>query len=378
MAGIDYVADIASSVPFHFATQGVQAWNEACPLLSLADIEFEFTGSDAVSWSIGFSGTQGGFVSEGSDVNNSLELGVKDRTKAQLNRAIARTGFGLTHSEMAVVATLKSDITADFVIERLRDAWLEALSYECRLIEVQLAIGNGTAVDNSVGSGSTNGIFGVIQAILSVNSGGNYAGLTNSYGAWNPTVVDGGHGTLTQNMLDKVIAGLHSNANVFPKACMMSPNSFVQFKEQLGDSIVRLWSGTGQPADYTLGVKNMANSVMPLPVASYDGIDIFVNSAWAGTTADATQAGLDGYALFFRPEDMALNILPYMSWIDAVLNEKRQGNESYANVVKKLGLPFYTYSLFKSGATTKVAMELEFQLRLKSLNRFGLLKNFAT
>ena len=376
---IDFTSNIATSIPLQFATEGVQAWNEACPLLSLAQIEFEFTGSDAVVWSIGYSGTNGGFVSEGSDVNDTLELGVKDRTKAQLNRAIARTGFGLTHTEMATVASLKREITADFVIDRLKDAWLEALSYECRLIETQLAIGNGTATDNSVGTGSTNGIFGVVEAVMTVHNNQSYAGLTNAYGAWSPTVVSGSGGTLTANMMDKVISGLQVNANVFPRAIMMSPASFVQFKEQLGDSKVQLWS-MGVTADYKLGVKDMPNSVMPAPVASYDEIPIFLNTAWAGTVATPTQAGLDGYMMFFRPEDLAINILPYpdSGWFDAVLSEKKAGVESYANIVKKLGLPFYTYSLFKSGASSKVAMELEFQLRIKSLNRIGILYNFAT
>jgi hypothetical protein len=376
MAGIDFIGNIAASVPNQFAKEGVDAWNEAAPLMGMMDFEFEFTGSTAVFWSIGFSGVAGGFVSEGSNVDNATELGARDITKAQLNRAIARTGFGFTHTELATVRSMDASITPDVVVDRLKKAWLNSLSYECRVIEVQAAIGTGTVTDNSGTFANTQGPVGFIYAALTVANGGQYAGLTNAYGAWNPSVTNAGGAALTASDLDHMIANLQTNANIFPKAIMMSPKTFTTFKEVLGDGLVRIWS-MGTPAAYELGVRDMKNAVVGGAVASYDGIPVYVNSAWAGTVATATQAGLDGYIAAFRPEDLVCNILPYESWVDAVLSEKRNGVESYAQIVKKLGLPFYTYSLYKPGATLRMAMELEHQFRVKSLNRIGVIYNLA-
>ena len=358
---IDVVSNIGPVVPQLFATEGVRTWNQECPLLAMLAPHMEMGRTQYVSWAVSNSGATGGFIAEKDNINTSTEYGVNDRTKAQLNRAIARTGFGFSHTELATVTTLDRDVAADFVIDRLKDAWLESLSYICRKIETALAFGTGTETSIS-NSTSCNGIVGVISALLTLNAGGSYAGLTG-YAGMTP-YVHNVTSTVVQKDFDNAFAAIQNAAGgITPDFIMCSPNTASVIKNQFGDTNVRLLS-TNEAAAYKLGTQGVMTASRP--TLSYNHVPVIINSAWHA-------AGYDGYVLIGRTQDLVVNVLPYAGWGDSVLLEHKQGIGSFADVIQQLGLPFFCYAPGKLGANVTFAMECELQLKIKAGNRFSLL-----
>lgn len=360
---VDLITNIASAVPSMFLKQGQFLFNREAPLLSIARKQRGV--SNAVFWATAFSGAGGGLVGEGEDIN-STEYLVDDRTKATLSRAIYRSSFALSHTELAVVQSLAADAAADIVIERLRDAWLESLSQVCKTIEIQCAVGTGSGTSIST-SASVTDIVGWLNALKTT---GTYAGVNvGSYAGMQATVVTS-VGSLTQKVIDDAIASIMSAAgSVRPDFMMCSPKTYAAVKA-LADTNVRFWS-MDKEAQYKLGLPGVPVSNSPL--ISFDGIPILTNSQWGSAGAN-----LDGYLLIGNSQAMVVDYLPYgRGWGDSVLLEPKEGQEAFANQSSGVGLEFLSYAPAKTGASVKMAMECELALAITAPNRFAYLEGIT-
>ena len=366
---IELAANIAPSIPHMFAADGVRTWNREAPLFSM--IQKTRGVSDAVYWTASKGGAAGAnvYVGEGEAVNSATEYNVDDRTALTLSRAIVRNGFSISHRELAQVASLRSDIAADFVIQRLSQAWLDNLGAVARLMEVELLAGLGTATSNSTTT-PCQGVVG-LMAIFSavINNAGSYAGvLVSSYSGLQP-YVNSTSGALTSTMIDQMIAGIQNSAgSIKPNFLMCNPKTAVQLKK-LGDGSVRLNSSGKDPKlPWQLGLREVPT--VDEPVVYYNGIPVIQNSAWG--------SAYDGYLVTGRMEDLELNILPYQNWGDTISEEDKDSVEGFAGLLKRTGVPFFSWPVAKTASTVSYVEELEFQLKIKAPNRFGLLRGFTT
>lgn len=378
---LELVAAIAPNIPHHFRKQGVEAFNEEAPFVMGA--QKELSKSDACFWTLASTGTNPGFVQEGADVG-SRELANRGLDKAQLNRAILRFGFSFSHTDLAVVDSISPEVTADLTIERLATAYRHGMSSAGRLLEIKCAIGTGSETSNADGTTSCGGIVGIIPALLSNVSGsaldGYYAGIwtdmTHGEPSMRPNIKNlsssapgTNDGTLTLKAVRQLLAQVQdaSGSNVVRfDVWMCSPNTEIAVLA-LGDDSIRLWS-MEQAAAYKIGARSTPSSFAPR--CSLEGIPVISNSAWGSSGAN-----LDGYLVGFRFIDMNLQVLNYKSWFDSVRNAKLQGSQVASDVTRPLDLPFYSYTLQKSGASVKVVGELELQLQILALNRVGLIYN---
>src|ERR1017187_9064731 len=366
---VELAANIGPSIPHVFASQGIALWNREAPLFAMASKERGV--SNAVYWSVSNSGAGPAsgnvYVGEAEVVNTTNEFNVDDVTALTLNRAIVRNGFAISHTELAQVASLKGDIAADITIERLRKAWLNNLAAVARIVEPQLLIGTGTAVSNSTAAGCQ-GLVGLLSVFFPV--GGAYAGKTVSgYAGLQPVVQSEGGATLTQHMLDLVIAQMQENAGSFkPDFIMCNPKTAVQIKA-IGDTYVRLNSqGDGsQKLPWHLGLRDVPTP--DAPVVQYNGIPVVQNSAWTST--------YDGYIVIGRMEDIVIDFLPYQNWEDTIREEDKGGLEGFGGLLNKVGLPFFTWPYAKTASFVAFVQECEFQVKFLRPNFMGLIYDIA-
>ena len=369
---VELAANIGPSIPHVFGREGMELWNREAPLFRMANKERGV--SNAVYWSVsnaGAGGTTGNlYVGEGEQVNTTNEFNVDDITALTLSRCIVRNGFSISHTELAEVASLRPDIAADIVIERLRRAWINNMAATARFVELQLLIGNGAAVSNSTAAAvnALVGLFGVFFPVAGAYAGKPVAG----YSGLQPVVTNELGATLTSKMIDETIAQLQQNAGSFrPDFLMCSPKTAVQIKA-IGDSFVRLNADNRDPskaAPYALGLRDVPTT--NTPVVTYDGIPVIQNSAWGGD-------GYDGYIVVGVMEDLSINFLPYANWEDTISEEDKAGVEGFGGLIDKVGLPFFTWPYAKTASTVSFVQELEFQLKIARPNRLGLIYNIAT
>jgi hypothetical protein len=367
---VELAANIGPSIPHVFATEGVRLWNRESPIFRMARKEMGV--SNAVYWTVGNSGAVGGggvYVGEGEAVNTTTEFNVDDRTAVTLNRAIIRNGFSISHRELAQVASLQPSIAADFVVQRLKNAWLDNLAASARAVELDFLAGTGSATSNSTGS-PCQGVVGLMALFSAViNSSGSYGGVTvSSYSGFQP-YVNGTSGTLTSTMLDQMIAGIQTKAgSIKPNFLMCNPKTSVQIKK-IGDGSFRLNSSGKDPAlPWQLGLRDVPTTQEP--VVYYDGIPVVANSAWT--------SAYDGYIVTGVMEDLSINVLPYANWGDTISEEDKAGLEGFAGKLDKLGLPFFTWPYAKTASTVSFMQECELQLKISAPNRFGLLYGINT
>src|SRR5277367_5359092 len=178
---LEFAANIGPSIPHVFAREGVELWNREAPLFKMAQKERGV--SNAVYWSVSNSGAGGPgglYVGEGETVNTTNEFNVDDITALTLNRCIIRNGFSITHTELAQVASLLPSIAADMTIQRLKRAWLNNMAATARFSELQLLIGNGTAVSNASGDPVQGfvGLFGIFFPTAGAYAGKTVSGYT--------------------------------------------------------------------------------------------------------------------------------------------------------------------------------------------------------
>lgn len=360
---IDLISNIAQTVPQMFIKEGEFLFNREAPLLTIAKKRRGV--SKAVFWATAFSGAGGGVVGEGEDIN-STEYLVDDRTQATLSRAIYRSSFALSHTELAVVQSLTPEAAADIVIDRLREAWLESLSQVCKQIEIQLAVGTGT--NTSISTGAT--VTDLVGWVNALKTTGSYAGVNVASYAGMQSNLFPGIGSLSQLAIDKAIAAIIAAAgSVRPDFMMCSPKTYAQVKA-LADQNVRFWS-VDKEAQYKLGLPGVPVSNAPL--ISFDGIPILTNSQWG-----SAGAALDGYLLIGHSQSMVVDYLPYgRGWGDSVMLDPKEGQEAFANKKQGVGIEFLSYAPAKTGASVKMSMECELQLAILAPNRFAVLSGIS-
>ena len=371
---VELAANIGPSIPHVFAKEGMMLWNREAPLFRMARKEMGV--SNAVYWSVSNQGAAPSsgnvYVGEGEAVNTTNEFNVDDITALTLNRAIVRNGFSISHTELAQVASLQPDIAANIVIERLKRAWLNNMAATARIVELQLLAGTGTATSNSTGN-SVQGLVGlmsIFNTVLDPSQYPSYAGKNVAgYSGLQPTVVNEFGATLTQHMLDELIASIQTASGSFrPDFLMCSPKTAVQIKA-IGDQYFRLNANSeNAKLPWQLGLRDVATP--DAPVVQYNGIPVIQNSAWGGA--------YDGYIVTGQMENLVLDILPYQNWGDTISEENKEGIEGFGGMLDQVGLPFFTWPYAKTASTVSFVQELEFQLKIEAPNRFGLLFNIAT
>lgn len=369
---LELAANIGPSIPHVFAREGVRLWNREAPLFAMANKERGV--SNAVFWSVSNSGAAPAsgnvYVGEGETVNPTNEFNVDDITALSLNRAIIRNGFSISHTELAQVASLKPGIAADMTVARLKEAWLNNIAAMARIIELQLLIGLGNATSNSTANVCQGivGLFGIFSPVIT--NTGSYAGKTVSgYSGLQPQVTNAGGVALTTKLIDELIANIQNNAgSIKPDFFMCNPKTAVAMK-QLGDSYVRLNAQPNeQDLPWHLGLRDVPTP--KTPVVTYNGIPVVQNSAWTSPT-------YDGYLVTGVMEQLVIDILPYENWGDTISEVDKPGLEGFAGMLDSLGLPFFTWPYAKTASSVSFMQELEFQLKIKAPNQFGLLYGFT-
>lgn len=361
---IDVLSNISANIPQIFASEGRNLWNREAPLFS--KLKKERGISTAVNWTVSNGGNTAVNPGEGDDIQAS-EYNQDNRLAMTLSRGIYRSSFGFTHTELAVVATLKSDMAADLIRDRLKDAYLEGLAKLANKIEQDMLVGTGTAT--SPLSNSVNNIVGILSAL---------PGATGTYGGQNVASYTGlqtnkqsAVGNITRAVLDRAFYEIEQQSGTSPDFIMCSPKTAAYIKE-IGDTQVRFDTLTQMRE---LNQYNQAPLSMGRSVTSYNGVPVIQNSAWF-------QAGGDGYVLLGRLEDFVVNFMPYDSWGDAVtdrMGDLVSSNGERSEVMP--GVPVKIYSPAKTGSSVKFAMELELQMKILRPNATALLTGvtgFAT
>lgn len=359
---IDVLSNISANIPQIFASEGRNLWNREAPLLSKLKLERGI--SAAVNWTVSNGGNTAVNPGEGDDIQSS-EYNQDNRLAMTLSRGIYRSSFGFTHTELAVVATLKPDMAADLIRDRLKDAYLEGLAKLANKIEQDMFNGTGTAT--SPLSASVNNVVGILAAL---NSPTTYGGQTVASYTGLQSNVQAVNGNVTRAKMDQAFYEIEQASGTTPDFIMCSPKT-AAFLKGIGDTQVRF--------DQLTQVREMNQlSQAPLSmgrsVVSYNGVPVFQNSAWY-------QAGGDGYILLGRLSDFVIDFMPYDAWGDAVTDRAADIVSSNGERVEGLGLPVKVYSPAKTGSSVKFAMETELQMKILRPNATALLKGvtgFAT
>ena len=364
---IELATNIGPIIPNIFAREGARLWNREAPLFRMAKKVMGH--SSVVAWSASNGGAVGSnvYVGEGEAVNTANEFNVDDITALTLSRAIVRNGFQISHTELAQVASMRPDMAANIVVNRLKEAWTNNLTGVARVLEKELLVGLGSATSNSTGSGVT-GLFGLMSVFKPVITGtGSYAGKTvSSYSGLQPTVTNLAAGSLTTKALDQLIAAMQTAAgSIRPNFIMCTPKSAIALK-QLGDQFIRLTANSSNPSlPWDLGLRDVATPDQPL--VTYSGIPVIQNSAWG--------SAYDGYFIVGNMDNLEIDILPYGNWGDSLGGGTLVGVEGFNGLVQSNGVPFNTYAYAKQGSSVAFVQEAELQLKIKAPNKFGLLYN---
>ena len=353
---IDVLSNISANIPHIFASEGRNLWNREAPLLS--KVKKVPGTSAAINWTVSNGGNTAVNPGEGDDIQSS-EYNQDDRVPMTLSRGIYRTSFGFTHTELAVVATLRPDMAADLIRNRLRDAYLEGLAKLANKIEQDMLVGTGTAT--SPLGGSVSNVVGLLNALL---TSGTYAGQT--VGGSNTGLVanvQSGVGNVTRALLDRAFYEIEQASGTAPDFIMCSPKT-ASFIKGIGDTQIRYMQ---TDASREVDAISRAPLSRGVSVTSYNGVPVFQNSAWY-------QASGDGYIVLGRLADLQVDFLSYEAWGDAVTDREDGMVSSNGEFVERLGgPPVKVYSVAKTGSSIKFAMECELGMKVLRPNAFALL-----
>ena len=318
-------------------------------------------GMAACNWTVSNSGASANWVGEGDDISLTNEGGNDDRTKMTLSRGIARSVFGVTHTELAQA---RSSIHASTLITDLwGESYLSSLATLIRKIEV--AVFKGTGTETSPSSVSVNGIVGLLNAL---KTSGTYAGQNVASFSGLQSNVQTGVGSLAVSNLDKGFSQMLKASDTTPDFMMGSPATGVALKNAIVSpgstgSILRLEQVGNQVPQYNAGTGTAPTQ--DVPVLFYNGVPFLPNPAWD-----------DGYLFAGRMEDFVLDILPYQSIEPA--EGVVAGVASNGRTVENVGVPIFTYYKGKTGSSYVAAMEVELQLICKRPNASFWLQGITT
>jgi len=358
---IDVLANIAANIPQIFASDGVRLWNREAPLLS--KVRHEQGIASAVNWTVTNGGNTAVNPGEGDDIQ-STEYNQDNRIAMTLGRGIYRSSFGFTHTELGVVQTMRPDMAADLIRDRLKDAYLEGLAKLANTIEQNMLTGTGT-VTSPLGN-PVNNVVGLLNALKTT---GTYAGQNVATYSGLQANIQTGVGNITRPVLDLAFSQIEQNTGTTPDFIMCSPST-ARYIKGIADSQVRFFTDQQMREinNISQAPSSMGNSIM-----SYNGVPVFQNSAWYQASISGGGNG-DGYVVLGRFQDLAVDFIRYDAWGDAVTDRQADMNSSNGEAIEQIGgLPVKVYAVAKTGSSVKFAMEVELQMKVKRPNAFALL-----
>jgi len=366
----DVSANIASSIPHQFYKEGQFIINRSTPLLSMSN--FVRGTSNAAYWTVSDGGASFGYVGEGEQVNVNTEFNPDNVLTLSLPRGILRTGFAISETELAHVESLDSSITSAQVKQRLVNLWKGSYSALARGLEVQAAIGNGTAI--SIASGATvPGTYGWLYLLEQALANGSYAGQSlATHPALKINSVAVGGAISTAAMDEGFSAVLEQAGDVFDGTyfLMCSPRTEAALKAT-ADSTVSLqgalrFNADSQEASYLLGARSTPGDRKAR--ISYDGIPVLVNSAWSNRTSSSS-ANLDGYMLLASTKDYAVDAIPYSNKGLSPTEGMENAVQKFGRVTSEIGLPLYYRGYAELGGVFAAFASTELQFIWGAPNR---------
>lgn len=154
---IDQSAAITAAIPHQFYEEGQILYNNEAPFT--ASCQMVLGSSNSAYWVVSTGGNTYGFVGQGEQVNTGTEFGNDNALGVSLPRGILRTALAISQTELAQVKTLKADVAANTIKNRLVEIWKGNYSAVARGMDVQSWIGQG--VTTSIASGNSVQVFTV-------------------------------------------------------------------------------------------------------------------------------------------------------------------------------------------------------------------------
>jgi hypothetical protein len=347
---VSSLSAIAAALSTNFASDLTRLWNrQAVTVANIVPIK-QGAGK-SVFWTISNSGAAAGWVAEGADVAGS-EYNIDDKIPMTLSRGIIRSGFALTHTEIAVALSSKG--SAEALMDLLGESYLGSFTALTSTLNSALINGGGT---NAV----TDPIFGLVASLATT---GSYAGASRVTYAGLQANVQGTVGTLTTNMLNKAFSDVFTKSGEMPEVILCSANTERQYNSLLeAKHTLQTVNGSAPAASYSLGAQ-------PLMAGR-------ASSWFRGVPVVCDKDMPDGTMLFLRPSELELNVLPYGSYGDAVSSSLMPGVQGNGSNFEAVPLPVRCYPVAKTGSSVKFALELECQLKLKRMNSMSVISGIT-
>jgi hypothetical protein len=363
MSGVSLVADILSNAPTLFHSEALPLWVRSAPSLNL--FKQLKARAAAVNWTVQNGTIPAYSVAEGSDVATA-EYNVDDKVKMTLNRGIYRAACALSHTEIATANLFGADTASSLIFDLVQNEWVGHLCKLARTIEIDAATGTGSTT-NSPSGGSEANIVGW-QSFM--GSSGSYAGQSfNFASSENPglaSYVKASVGNLSRTVMDQALAYIDGYSQL-PADFIMAGPITCSYVKAIGDNQIRYFSPEQMVREVS-GIGRQAATGLANSICSYAGIPVIQNNAWS-----AQGANLEGTVLIGRRDDIALDVLPYGSFGDAVVEEDLALMQGASGMLELIGMPVKSYSVAKSGASVKFAMEIELQEAVLRPNAFAVL-----
>lgn len=359
---IDQSSAIAAAIPHQFYKEGQVLYNNEAPFTS--SCQMVLGSSDQAYWVVSTGGNTYGFVGQGEQVNTSTEFGNDNALGVSLPRGILRTALAISQTELAHVKTLKSDVAADKIKNRLVEIWKGNFSAVARGLDVQSWVGQGTTTSIASGN-SVPGLYGLTFLLNQAQTSGSYGGLSlSTYPQFKVNYMNVG-GTITQANMD------HGFAVVQETAGSVLDSDYVMWASPRTEAALKAIADTNtnpavrfnadeKPASYMLGARRTPSGRKSR--ISYNGVPVFSNSAMHA-------AGLDGYLVLMNPNDVLYDVLPYEAHGMATVEMQESMVERFGRVTSEIGLPLFYQTYPNLGGVYAAFAQTEMQLVWKAPNR---------
>lgn len=367
----DGSSNIAAAVPHQFYQEGQNIFNNEAPLISM--IEAIYGTSDAAYWTVSDGGTSFGVVGEGEQVNVSAEFNAPNVLGLSLKRQILRTGFAISNTELAQVASYNPAVASNQIKQRLRRSWLQSYASLCNGLEQQAWTGQGTATSVATGN-SVPGAYGITYLLNQAQTNGSYAGQSLSSHPRLKINYQNVGGSIAQSNLDHGFSTVLEQAgsvldDTYFFMCTPKTEAALKGIADLNTNPVSMQLVQDQEASYKLGARKPPHSRKAR--LSYNGIKVFPNSAMF-------QAGLDGYLLLASTKDIVMDVLPHVPMGMATTEGVENGVEMFGRVVNEVGLPLFYQTYANLGGVYAAFAEAEMQFIWGAPNRMFLWYGITT
>jgi hypothetical protein len=359
---IDQSGAIAAATPHQFYKEGQILYNNEAPFTS--SCQMVLGSSNSAYWVVTTGGNTYGFVGQGEQVNTATEFGNDNALGVSLPRGILRTALAISQTELEQIKTLKSDVAANTIKNRLVEIWKGNFSAVCRGIDVQSWVGTGTTTSLASGA-SVPGLYGLTYLLNQAQTSGSYGGLSlATYPQFALNYLNVG-GTITTAQMDHGFSVVQEQAgSVLDSDYVLwaSPRTEAALK-QIADTntnpAVR-FNADEKPASYMLGARRTPSGRKSR--ISYNGVPVFSNSAMHA-------AGLDGYLVLMNPNDVCFDVLPYSGHGMATVEKNESMVERFGRVTSEIGLPLFYQTYPNLGGVYAAFATTEMQIVWKAPNR---------